>query len=102
MARGNYIMTDVYYTTAIDLSNNLVTELDEALNFVTLYSKILESLFVFMFIMMAILVIIPMQTLMRDYYGLFYVIPFGLLESNIQFRTKFSKFTGKVKFFKIA
>ena len=76
-------------------------ELAVNLTFIDLYSDILIAVLVVIFLAMAVFLILPMQRAMTNYYAVFYIVPFELLEKNLMVRHLLKKIPGCDKFYKL-
>lgn len=97
----NFIMTNTYYWGTVPLTNILMGELQIIASFVQIYSRLLFVGISISFIFALYYTIKVTKKIMMNYYAMFYIMPYSLLEKNLVFRHKLRKVAPSSKFYKL-
>lgn len=97
----NFIMTNTYYWGTVPLTNILMGELQIIASFVQIYSRLLFVGISISFIFALYYTIKVTKKIMMNYYAMFYIMPYSLLEKNLVFRHKLRKVAASSKFYKL-
>lgn len=96
------LLTDsIYYAIVAPLTNTIMYELQQNLDFVEFYSPLMQLLNLALFLGLSFFTICPFNRALAYFYAIFYIIPFGLLGKNLVFRHKMRRMRPGVKFYKL-
>lgn len=101
LAQNNFILTDFYYWGTLPLSNTMMSNIDNYNINLHIYSNFaLGGIFV-IYLGMSFFIIYPLVRAFRNYYSLFYILPFELIEQNFVMQHRIKKIEGRRLFYKV-